>query len=81
VSNEGFYQRRILPGSGRNLRFYGPAVSRLHALDPSPARLIRDAGFEIVGMVTEYLKGPRPLTYTYSGEARSPAGRTSWKRS
>src|SRR5690606_23863592 len=34
-------------------------------------RLILDAGFRIVRLENEYLKGPRPLTYTYFGCARS----------
>lgn len=42
-------------------------------LDRRIDRLIRDAGFEIAEMHNEYLKGPRPLTYTYSGRARAPA--------
>lgn len=33
-------------------------------------RLIADAGFEIVELENEYLKGPRPITYTYCGQAR-----------
>jgi ubiquinone/menaquinone biosynthesis C-methylase UbiE len=32
-------------------------------------RLIAQAGFEIVEMENEYLKGPRPVTYTYCGRA------------
>ena len=31
--------------------------------------LIAAAGFEIVALENEYLKGPRPLTYTYCGRA------------
>jgi len=42
-------------------------------LDRRIDRLIRDAGFDIVELTHEYLKGPRPMTYTYSGQARSPA--------
>jgi ubiquinone/menaquinone biosynthesis C-methylase UbiE len=41
-------------------------------LDRKIDQLIRDAGFEIAEMTNEYLKGPRPITYTYSGQARSP---------
>ena len=41
-------------------------------LDRQIDRLIREAGFDIVDMTNEYLKGPRPITYTYSGQARSP---------
>lgn len=33
-------------------------------------RLIGAAGFEIVELENEYLKGPRPMTYTYCGRAR-----------
>ena len=44
-------------------------------LDRKIDRLIREAGFDIVEMTNEYLKGPRPMTYTYSGEARVPGGR------
>ncbi|MGH8725514.1 MAG: class I SAM-dependent methyltransferase [Burkholderiales bacterium] len=39
-------------------------------LDRRIDRLIRDAGFEVVDLENEYLKGPRPFTYTYSGRAR-----------
>lgn len=42
-------------------------------LDRPIARLIRDAGFELVELDNEYLRGPRPFTYTYSGVAR-PGG-------
>jgi ubiquinone/menaquinone biosynthesis C-methylase UbiE len=34
------------------------------------ARLVREAGFEILELENEYLEGPRPFTYTYSGLAR-----------
>lgn len=33
--------------------------------------LILDAGFELVELENEYLKGPRPFTYTYCGRARA----------
>jgi len=39
-------------------------------LDRKIDRLIHEAGFDIVELTNEYLKGPRPMTYTYSGEAR-----------
>lgn len=39
-------------------------------LDRKIDRLIRDAGFEVFDLENEYLKGPRPFTYTYSGRAR-----------
>jgi ubiquinone/menaquinone biosynthesis C-methylase UbiE len=51
-----------------------PLWSRLAGgchLDRKIDRLIRDAGFDIAEMTNEYLKGPRPMTYTYSGRARS----------
>ncbi len=32
--------------------------------------LIGDAGFAIGDLTTEYLKGPKPLTFTYAGQAR-----------
>ena len=40
-------------------------------LDRPIAGLVRRAGFEICELENEYLKGPRPFTYTYSGLARS----------
>lgn len=39
-------------------------------LDRRIDRLIREAGFDILELENEYLKGPRPFTYTYSGRAR-----------
>lgn len=39
-------------------------------LDRRIDRLIEDAGFEMVELENEYLKGPRPFTYTYRGRAR-----------
>lgn len=33
-------------------------------------RLITQAGFEIAELENEYMKGPRPFTYTYCGRAR-----------
>jgi ubiquinone/menaquinone biosynthesis C-methylase UbiE len=33
-------------------------------------RLIAEAGFEVDELENEYLKGPRPMTYTYCGRAR-----------
>jgi hypothetical protein len=32
--------------------------------------LVRSAGFQISELRTEYLSGPRPMTYTYEGSAR-----------
>ena len=32
--------------------------------------LIEDAGFAIAELETEYMKGPKPLTFTYAGHAR-----------
>lgn len=40
-------------------------------LDRRIDRLIRDAGFEGLDLETEYLKAPRPFTYTYSGRAHA----------
>jgi SAM-dependent methyltransferase len=37
--------------------------------------LIRRAGFSIEELRTDYLPGPRPMTYTYEGFARSVEGR------
>ena len=57
-------------------RRLGPLWSRIAGgchLDRSIDRLIRDAGFHIVALENEYLKGPRPMTYTYSGRARPQA--------
>lgn len=34
--------------------------------------LIRTAGFQITELRTEYLPGPRPMTYTYQGLAQRP---------
>lgn len=39
-------------------------------LDRHIDKLIEHAGFEIRELENEYLKGPRPFTYTYSGVAR-----------
>ena len=38
-------------------------------LDRPIAWLLRESGFEIAELENEYLKGPRPFTYTYSGTA------------
>ena len=38
-------------------------------LDRRIDQLISEAGFDIVELENEYLKGPRPFTYTYSGRA------------
>lgn len=42
-------------------------------LDRRIDELIRSAGFRIAQLHTSYLKGPRPMTYTYEGAA-CPAG-------
>lgn len=39
-------------------------------LDRRIDRLVREAGFELDQLENEYLKGPRPFTYTYRGSAR-----------
>ncbi len=64
------------PGVQAWQRRLDPLWSRLAGgchLDRRIDRLILDAGFDIVELTNEYLKGPRPMTYTYSGQARSPA--------
>lgn len=40
-------------------------------LDRRIDRLVRDAGFETLGLENEYAKGPRPLSYIYCGRART----------
>jgi ubiquinone/menaquinone biosynthesis C-methylase UbiE len=64
------------PGVAAWQRRLDPLWSRIAGgchLDRPIARLIRDAGFELVELDNEYLRGPRPFTYTYSGVAR-PGG-------
>jgi ubiquinone/menaquinone biosynthesis C-methylase UbiE len=56
------WQRRIEP-------LWKPLAGGCH-LTRRIDRLIREAGFEIVELENEYLKGPRPLTYTYCGCGR-----------
>ncbi len=57
------WQRRIEP-------LWKPLAGGCH-LTRRIDRLIAAAGFDIVELENEYLKGPRPLTYTYCGRARS----------
>lgn len=56
------WQRRINP-------MWRPMAGGCN-LDRRIDQLIRDAGFEIPDLANEYLKGPRPFTYTYYGHAR-----------
>ncbi|MGQ0546692.1 MAG: class I SAM-dependent methyltransferase [Betaproteobacteria bacterium] len=56
------WQRRIEP-------LWKPLAGGCH-LTRRIDTLIAAAGFEIVALEHEYLKGPRPLTYTYCGQAR-----------
>ena len=56
------WQRRIEP-------LWKPLAGGCH-LTRRIDQLIRDAGFSINELENEYLKGPRPLTYTYCGRAR-----------
>ena len=56
------WQRRIEP-------LWKPLAGGCH-LTRRIDQLIRDAGFSIDELENEYLKGPRPLTYTYCGRAR-----------
>jgi len=44
-------------------------------LDRKVDDLLRDAGFEISALRTEYAPGPRPLTYMYTGCAQPSAAR------
>ncbi len=39
-------------------------------LDRKIDELIRSAGFRIAQLQTNYLPGPRPMTFTYEGSAR-----------
>src|SRR5689334_17246376 len=39
-------------------------------LDRAISKLIEDAGFGILRLETDYMRGPRPLTFTYEGSAR-----------
>ena len=43
-------------------------------LDRRIDQLIREAGFDIFELENEYLKGPRPFTYTYCGRAGAATG-------
>jgi len=56
------WQRRIEP-------LWKPLAGGCH-LTRRIDRLIREAGFAIMEMENEYLKGPRPFTYTYCGRAQ-----------
>lgn len=56
------WQRRIEP-------LWKPLAGGCH-LTRRIDELIRDAGFGISELENEYLRGPRPLTYTYCGRAR-----------
>jgi hypothetical protein len=56
------WQRRIEP-------MWTPLAGGCH-LTRRIDRLIGGSGFEIVELENEYLKGPRPLTYTYCGRAQ-----------
>jgi len=44
-------------------------------------QLIRTAGFDLAGLKTEYAEGPRPFSYTYSGQAQPDFGRRVGVRS
>jgi ubiquinone/menaquinone biosynthesis C-methylase UbiE len=64
------------PGVQAWQRRLDPLWSRIAGgchLDRRMDELIRAAGFHIVQLKNEYLKGPRSMTYTYAGEARAPA--------
>lgn len=44
-------------------------------------QLIRTAGFDLAGLKTEYAEGPRPFSYTYSGQAQPEFGQRIGVRS
>lgn len=61
------------PGVQRWQQRLNPTWRRLAGgcnLDRRIDRLIREAGFDLADLHNEYLRGPRPFTYTYSGHAR-----------
>lgn len=61
------------PGVQRWQRRLNPLWNRIGGgcnLDRKMDALISTAGFAITGLVTEYAKGPRPLSYIYCGNAR-----------
>jgi ubiquinone/menaquinone biosynthesis C-methylase UbiE len=45
-------------------------------LDRKIDELIRSAGFDIVQLQTGYMKGPKPMTYMYEGQAQHAARRS-----
>jgi len=70
-----FVEHGLAPDAGvsRWQRRLNPMWRRIAGgcnLDRSVDRLVRAAGFEITELRAEYLKGPRPFTYTYAGRAR-----------
>lgn len=61
------------PGVQRWQRRLNPFWNRIGGgcnLDRKMDALISESGFAITGLVTEYAKGPRPLSYIYCGNAR-----------
>jgi len=73
-----FVEHGLAPDAGvrRWQRRLNPLWRRIAGgcnLDRSVDGLVRAAGFEITDLHAEYLQGPRPFTYTYSGRARRGA--------
>lgn len=58
----GKWQNRLTP-------FWRPWTGGCH-LNRKIDDLVRDAGFTIADLRTEYVPGPRALTFTYEGQAR-----------
>jgi ubiquinone/menaquinone biosynthesis C-methylase UbiE len=50
-------------------------------LDRKIDGLVRAAGFEIQGLLTDYARGPRPFTFMYEGRACTKAGQGAASRS
>jgi ubiquinone/menaquinone biosynthesis C-methylase UbiE len=70
-----FVEHGLAPDAGvsRWQRRLNPLWRRIAGgcnLDRSVDRLVRAAGFEVIDLHAEYLQGPRPFTYTYTGRAR-----------
>ena len=42
-------------------------------LDRDIASLVRSAGWDLLGLNTGYMRGPRPFTFMYEGQARAGA--------
>jgi ubiquinone/menaquinone biosynthesis C-methylase UbiE len=63
------------PGVARWQRRLTPCWSRVGSgchLDRNAYEFIRAAGFEIRGLETGYMRGPKPWTYMYQGAGQEP---------